>query len=520
MRSATTTSASPGTGRGSGAAPAETVPARAGARQWLALVVLVLPTLVVAANGTVLTFALPTLSVALSPTATQLLWVVDVYPLVLAGLLVAMGSLGDRIGRRRMLMVGAAGFAVVSVAAALAPTAGALVAARAVLGLFGAMLMPPTMALLRTVFPDAGQRRLAVAVWATGFSAGAAVGPIAGAVLLERFWWGSALLVAVPVCLALLVAAPLLLPESRDAAPGPVDLVSVALSMLTTAPFVYAVKAFATEGLGLAAGGAMAVAAVSGCVFVRRQLRSASPLLDLDLFRSRVFSASVAANLLGVSAFAGLLLIVSQHLQLVVGLAPLPAALLLLPSTAATIGMGLLSVRLARSSPLHVLVPAGLGLAAAGYGVATQLSGAPTAGLLVLAAVLVGGGMGLAETLTNDAILSAAPADRVGAASAVSETAYELGAVLGTAVLGSVLAAVYRGALVVPDGIAPAGAAAATETLGSAVDVAQRSGEPGRALLAAAHEAFATGVDATAAVGAGVVLLAAGMVAVALRPRR
>lgn len=504
-------------------APRETAPAaspRATARQWAALAVLVLPTLLVAANGTILSFALPTISTSLRPTATQLLWVVDVYPLVLAGLLVAMGSFGDRIGRRRLLLVGTAGFGLVSALAAFAPTAGALVAGRAVLGVFGAMLMPPTLALLRSVFPDAGQRRLAVAVWATGFSAGAAVGPILGGVLLERFWWGSAFLVAVPVSVLILVVGPRVLPESRESAPGPVDLLSVVLSLTTMVPFVYAIKTAAEHGVSLAAVASAVLAVVSGVLFVRRQLGRPRPLLDLSLFRAPVFSASVAANLMGIFAFAGLLFFTSQYLQLVVGLSPLVAALHLLPSMAATITTGLLAVRLSRRWPLHVLVPAGLATSAVGYGVATQLGGGPEAGLLVAASVLVGAGVGLAETLTNDAILTSAPADRTGAASAVSETAYELGAVLGTAVLGSVLGAVYRASLVVPAGAGADAADAATQTLGGAVEVAGAlGGADGAALLVSAQDAFAAGVDATAAIGAAVVLGAAVLVAVALRPR-
>jgi len=498
---------------------ASAAPPRVTARQWAALAALVLPTLLVAANGTILAFALPTISTSLRPTATQLLWVVDVYPLVLAGLLVAMGSLGDRIGRRRLLLVGTAGFGLVSALAALAPTAGALVAARAVLGVFGAILMPPTLALLRTVFPDAGQRRLAVAVWATGFSAGAALGPVLGGVLLDRFWWGSAFLVAVPVAALILLVGPRVLPESREVAPGPVDVPSVVLSLTTMVPLVYAIKVAAEHGASAVAAASALVGLGSGIAFVRRQLGRTRPLLDLSLFRAPVFSASVVANLMSVFAFAGLLFFTSQYLQLVVGLSPLVAALHLLPSMVATIVTGLLAVRLARRWPLHVLVPAGLATSAVGYGVATQLGGGPGAGLLVAASVLVGAGVGLAETLTNDAILTSAPADRAGAASAVSETAYELGAVLGTAVLGSVLGAVYRASLVLPASAGSDAADAATQTLGGAVEAAGSLGGPdGAALLDSAQGAFAAGVDTTAAIGGVVVLGAAVLVAVALRP--
>lgn len=489
--------------------------------QWVALVALVLPTVLVAADGTILSFALPTISTSLAPTASQLLWVVDVYPLVLAGLLVAMGSLGDRVGRRRLLMVGATGFGVLSVVAAYAPSAGALVGARAGLGFFGAMLMPSTLALLRTVFPDGGQRRLAVAIWATGFSAGAAVGPVVGGVLLEHFWWGSVFLSSVPVVALLVVVGRRVLPESREASPGPLDVPSVLLSLLTMVPLVYAVKAAVGPAPWTTALAAAVLGTVGLVLFVRRQLTLADPLLDLGLFRLPVFSASVAANLMSIFAFAGLLFFTAQYLQLVVGLSPLVAAAHLVPAMVATVVTGLLAVQLAKRWSLRVLVPTGLATSALGYAVATQLGGGPEAALLVAASVLVGAGVGLAETLTNDAILTAAPAGRTGAASAVSETAYELGAVLGTAVLGSVLGAVYRSHLLVPATATTEAADASTQTLGGAVEAAGTlGGADGDALLTSARDAFAAGVDVTAAIGGVVVLAAAVLVARALRERR
>src|SRR5690349_7917214 len=226
----------------------ETHQGRAGAREWLALAVLMLPVLLVAVDATVLSFALPSISLALSPSGTQLLWMIDIYSLVLAGLLVSMGSLADRVGRRRLLLIGSVGFAAVSVIAAYAPTASALIAARAALGFFGAMLMPSTLSLLRNIFVDRQQRRLAVAIWAAGFSGGAALGPIVGGFLLEHYWWGSAFLMAVPVLVLLLILAPIFVPESKDPTPGPVDVVSIGLSLVAMTPIVYAIKSIAHEG--------------------------------------------------------------------------------------------------------------------------------------------------------------------------------------------------------------------------------------------------------------------------------
>ncbi|MBW0118177.1 MFS transporter, partial [Pseudonocardia abyssalis] len=499
------------------------VDARAGLRAWAGLAVLFLPTLLVAVDNTVLGFALPAISEALGPSATQQLWIVDVYPLVLAGLLVTMGTLGDRIGRRRALLIGVTGFGAVSFAAAFATDPTQLVIARALLGFFGAMLMPATLALLRTLFPHRAQRRTAVAIWATGFAAGAAVGPIVGGLLLAHFWWGAVFLVNVPLMLLILVAGAVLLPESRMAAPGRLDPWGVLLSLLAMGPTVLAVKTVAHDGVTGTAVLSLLVGVGAAVLFVRRaRARIAAgeePLLDVTLFSSPVLRLSALANATTMFALTGLLFFSAQYLLLVVGLDPLDAGLVLLPGFAMTMVAGLAASRLARRFPLRLLVPTGLLLAAAGYILCTQLTGAPAVGLLAVAAVLVGAGIGLSETITNDAILSAVPADRAGSASAVSETAYEIGAVLGTAVLGSVLAAVYRAGVRVPGGFGPTWADSARETLAGAAGTADRiGGADGAALLASARSAFDAGVGVTAAVGAGVLVAVAVLVVVGLRP--
>jgi MFS transporter, DHA2 family, multidrug resistance protein len=488
--------------------------ARAGRREWCALAVLLLPTLLVTIDNTVLGFALPAISAALSPSAAQLLWLVDVYPLVLAGLLVTMGTLGDRVGRRRTLMVGVAGFGAVSLVAAFATDAAHLVAARALLGFFGAMLMPATLALLRTLFRDRAQRRFAVAVWATGFAAGSALGPIVGGLLLQHFWWGSVFLVNVPVMLLLLVLGPALLPESRMPDPGRFDPLGVLLSLLAMAPAVLAVKIVAHDGLTPVAALALLVAVAAGVLFVRRaEARRAAgeePLLDVTLFASPVLRLSALANATTMFALTGLLFFSAQFLVLVLGLTPMDAGFVLLPGFVVTMLAGLAAARLGRRFPLRALVPAGLLLAAAGYLTCALLGTGPAVTVLVTASVLVGAGIGLSETITNDAILAPAPADRAGAASAVSETAYEIGAVLGTAVLGSVLSAVYRGAVEVPSSVGPTYAAAARETLGGAVGVAHRlTGTPAAELLSSARAAFAGAIGVTALTGTAVLVLVA-----------
>jgi len=494
------------------------IPPRAGAKEWTALAVLMLPVLLVAVDATVLSFALPSISQALAPTGTQLLWMVDIYPLVLAGLLVSMGSLADRIGRRRLLLIGAVGFATVSALAAYAPSAEWLIAGRAALGFFGAMLMPSTLSLLRNLFVDRQQRRLAIAVWAAGFSGGAALGPIVGGFLLEHYWWGSAFLMAVPVLVLLLLLAPIFVPESRDPNPGAIDVISIALSLLTMAPLVYAIKSIAHDGLSALPIGLVALALLAGSAFVRRQLTRPNPMLDVLLFRRSAFTGAVLANLLAVFALVGFLFFVAQHLQLVLGHSPMEAGLILVPGLVVTIVAGLAVVPLVRIVGPRVVVAGGLMISAAGYTTVLFTADDPSAVGLGAAFVLLGLGIGAAETVSNDVILSSVPADKAGAASAISETAYELGAVLGTAVLGGILSAVYAARVVVPAGLDPAAATSATETLGGATTVAGTLPEPAATqLLESARHAFDGGVVITSAIAVALVLAAAALAWLTLR---
>lgn len=493
---------------------------RVGARGWAALVVLMLPVLLVSVDNTVLSFALPEISIALAPSGAEQLWIIDVYPLVLAGLLVTMGTLGDRFGRRRMLLIGASGFAAVSVLAAFAPTAGLLIAARALLGFFGAMLMPSTLSLLRSIFQNRDQRRLAIAVWASAFSAGSALGPIVGGILLEHFAWGSVFLIAVPVLIPLLIAAPLLVPESRDPNPGRIDPISIALSMGAMIPVVYAIKSFATDGPSVTAGAWALLGVVMGVLFVRRQQRAEIPMLDMALFRRGTFSGAILVNLLSVVALVGFLYFVSQHLQLVLGLSPMFAGLALVPGMAVMIISGLAVVPISRRVPPHIVVPAGLAFSVAGYLIVAFTTHAHGVVPLIVAFVVLGIGIGAAETISNELILSSAPAEKAGAASAVSETAYELGAVLGTAVLGGIITAFYRSAIVLPEGLPAETADAARETLAGAYTASHElPANLGDALWAAAADAFGSGVFITSLIGAGLVVVAAVIAAVTLRTR-
>jgi DHA2 family multidrug resistance protein-like MFS transporter len=468
-------------------------------RAWLALAVLALPVILIAVDNTVLAFALPAIAEDFRPAASTQLWIVDVYSLVLAALLVAMGSLGDRLGRRRMLLIGATGFAVVSVAAAFAPSAQYLVLARAVLGVFGAMLMPSTLSLIRNIFTEASARRLAIAIWASCFTAGSTLGPIVGGALLQHFHWGSVFLVAVPILLPLLVLGPKLIPESRDPNPGPLDLTSVALSFTAMLPIVWAIKTAAHDGLSVLVGLAFVVGIASGVLFVLRQKHSATPMLDIGLFSYAPFSSSILANFLSIVGLIGFIFFISQHLQLVLGLSPLAAGLVTLPGAV-------------------VSMVAGLVLVAAGFIMILLFRHDLSVVAVIVSFIVLELGVGVSQTVSNDTIVASVPAAKAGAASAVSETAYELGAVIGTATLGTIFTAFYRNNIALPAGLSPTQAADAGESIGGATSVAaDLPANTAAQLLDSARTAFDSGIAPTAVIAAILALASAGIVAYAFR---
>ncbi|MGW0333769.1 MFS transporter [Streptomyces sp. NPDC003011] len=473
--------------------------------RWLALSVLVLAVLLVAVDATVLGLATPYISEDLKPTGTQLLWIGDVYSFVIAGLLVSMGSLGDRIGRKRILLIGATAFGAVSVLNAYATTPELMIAARALLGVAGATLMPATLALIRNLFHDPRERSLAVGIWGATASAGTAVGPIVGGFLLEHFWWGSVFLINLPVMAVLVLVGIKLLPESRNPRPGPWDMLSVVLSLVGMIALVYAVKEVATHGLTweTLASALLGAGALHG--FVRRQFTLPAPLLDMRLFRHRGFSGAVLADLLTILGLSGLVFFLSQYLQLVQGRQPLEAGLAELPAAVGAVAAGLIAGTTARRFSVRSVVTGGLaavGLALALLTVIDQSTGYP---LLGAALLVVGVGAGFSFTVTADVILSSVPKEQAGSASAVSETAYELGAALGIAVLGSIVTGVYRD-FAGPVGTPPE----ARESLGGAVEAA--AGLPAHtseAMLDAARESFVEGLALAAGVGAAVLLATA-----------
>ncbi|MEV5546996.1 MFS transporter [Streptomyces sp. NPDC052309] len=473
--------------------------------RWIALSVLVLAVLLVAVDATVLGLATPYISEDLRPSGTQLLWIGDVYSFVIAGLLVSMGSLGDRIGRKRILLLGATAFGAISVLNAYATTPELMIFARALLGVAGATLMPATFALIRNIFHDPRERSVAIGIWGATASAGTAIGPVLGGFLLEHFWWGSVFLINLPVMAVLVVVGIKTLPESRNPNPGPWDLASVTLSLVGMVGVVYAVKEVAAHGFAWVtlAVGLLGAAALYG--FVRRQLTMPIPLLDMRLFRSRGFSGAVLADLLTILGMSGLVFFLSQFLQLVQGRPPFEAGLAELPAAIGAVAAGLIAGRAARRFSVRAVVSGGLaaiGLALAVLTVIGESTGYP---LLGAALLVVGVGAGFSFTVTADVILSSVPKEQAGAASAVSETAYELGAALGIAVLGSIVTGVYR------DFAGPAGTpAAAHESLGGAVEAAAAlPAHTAEAMLAAARQSFVDGLTLAAGVGAAVLLAAA-----------
>jgi len=404
--------------------------------------VIALPCLLYSMDLTVLNLALPAISADLRPTSTQLLWIVDIYGFLVAGLLITMGALGDRIGRRRLLLIGAAGFGVASVLAAFSTSAEMLIATRAALGIAGATLAPSTLSLIRNMFREPGERRFAIGVWITSYSAGGAIGPLVGGVLLEHFWWGSVFLAGVPVMALLLAVGPALLPEFRDPEAGRPDLASAALSLAAVLPVIYGIKRIAEGGAAWLPLLCILAGLAAGVVFVQRQHRLADPLIDLRLFRAPAFSVSLATYTLGTFVAFGSFLFIAQYLQRVLGLSPLRAGLWMLPFFVGWISGSMLAPLIARRRPAFAL-SAGLVLAAGGFGLLTRVDGGSALPVLVTGSLLVSLGLAPVFTLATDVIVGAAPPERAGAASAISETGSELGGALGIALLGSLATAVY-----------------------------------------------------------------------------
>jgi MFS transporter, DHA2 family, multidrug resistance protein len=477
----------------------------AGAREWTALAILALPCIVYAMDLTVLNLAAPSISSDLHPTPTELLWIVDIYGFVTAGFLITMGTLGDRIGRRRLLMIGSAAFAVASLMAAASSSVAMLIASRALLGIAGATLAPSTLSLIFALFSNERQRTFAVGVWIASFSAGAALGPLVGGALLESHPWGWVFLPAIPVMALVLALGPRLLPEYKAPGAGRVDLASAVLSIAVVLPVVLGIKHLAQNGFDATAVGAIAVGLAFGWAFVSRQRRLEDPLLDLRLFTSRRFDAALAANTVGFLVNFGSLLFIAQYLQAVLDLSPIEAGLWSVPAALAFIAGSLLTPLLVRRVSPPTAVAAGLAVAAGGFVLVAQVGAESGLAYLVVGWSVFSLGLSTVFTLAADLMVSTAPAERAGAASAISETSSELGGALGIALLGAIGAAVYRSGLPGDDGV--------SETIGDLV-------QGGGATADAARVAFVDGMQAAAAISAVLAIAAAAAVVASLRRDR
>jgi DHA2 family multidrug resistance protein-like MFS transporter len=497
--------------------------ARAGRRQWIGLAVLALPCLLYSMDLTVLHLAVPQISADLEPSSAQLLWIIDIYGFLVAGSLITMGTLGDRIGRRRLLLIGAAAFGVASVLAAFSSSAEMLIATRALLGVAGATVAPSTLSLIRNMFVDPQQRTVAVSVWITSYSVGAAIGPLIGGVLLQFVWWGSVFLISVPVMMLLLAVGPALLPEYRDPNAGRPDLISAALSLITVLPVIFGLKQIAQNGVDAAAVLAIAFGIIAGVAFVRRQLTLADPLIDLRLFRLPAFSASLATYGLAILVLFGGFLFLPQYLQLVLGLTPFQAGLWTLPWACAFVIGSLVTPVLVRRVAPASLMATGLVLATVGLAMFTQVDSATGFGTFAAGTFIFSIGFAPVFTLTTDLIIGSAPPERAGAASAISETGAEFGGALGIAFFGSIGVAVYRGILDggILAGVPPDMAEAARATLAGAIESArQLPDDVARELTAAARTAFLQGLRICAAISAVGAIGLAIFAGVTLRPRR
>lgn len=485
--------------------------ARATRKEWIGLAVIALPCILYSMDLTVLNLAVPSLTATLNPSAAQLLWIVDIYGFFVAGSLLTMGTLGDRIGRRKLLLIGAVAFGLISVLAAFAPTAETLIVARALLGVAGATLAPSTLSLITNMFRNDRERTIAISVWVASFSAGGALGPVVGGVMLQYFWWGSVFLIAVPVMVLLLAVGPWLLPEYKDPKAGRLDLVSAGLSIVAVLAVIYGIKSLAEGGDLLHSLGPIALGLAVGALFIRRQLRLADPLLDLSLFARPSFSAALAINVFGFFAIFGTFLVVAQYLQLVLGLSPFEAGLWGLPS-----GLGFVAGSLLTPKLLGLMRPAyalALGLVLAGAGLVAMGYAAGERDLLVLALAYGAMSLGIAPvaTIAADLVVSGAPPERAGAASALNETSSEFGGALGIALLGSILTVLYRAGLgdSLPADLPGEVVAMALRGIGGAHAAAEELPADGLALLEAARVAYAEAMLVTTLVSAGIVIVAA-----------
>lgn len=482
-------------------------------KEWIGLVVIALPCLLYSMDLTVLNLAIPTISEELKPSGTELLWIIDIYGFMVAGMLITMGTLGDRIGRRKLLLIGAAAFGAASLFAAFARSAEMLILSRAVLGIAGATVAPSTLSLIRNMFHDEKQRTFAIGMWITAYSVGGAIGPLVGGLLLQYFHWGSVFLANVPVMLLLLLVGPKYLPEFTNPNADKLDLLSAALSIASVLSIILGFKLTAEHGVHLTALAFAAAGLLLGWLFIRRQKILKDPLIDLNLFKgSSSFTLLLCMNTLSVFTTFGCYIFISQYLQLVLGLSPLVAGLWTLPWSVGFIVGSMLTPKLTVRFKKTTIMAYGLFLAAAGFVVLSRV-GDLSIVAVVGSSILFSFGLAPLFTLITDMILSAVTPERAGSAGALSETSSELGGALGIAVLGSIGTAIYRLHMeaALPSGLNVEDTETAISTIGGAIATAANQPESiAIPLTQAAHASFIDSMEIMAIISAVLcVLLAA-----------
>ena len=489
---------------------ADNTTTKAGRREWLGLAVLAFPAFLISIDFSVLTLAVPKISEALHPSATELLWVVDIYGFMLAGFLVIMGSLGDKIGSRKLLLMGASAFGIGSIAAAFSPNVLTLLAARALLGIAGATLLPSTFALIGTMFPDKRRRSAAIAIWSTSLPVGGAIGPLVGGLVLNSFWWGAVFLISVPAMLILVASGPALLPERLKSKQAHPDIKSAGLLLAAILVLIYGLQELAEDNAPVWVSlTAIALGLLAARAFVVRQRRLTNPLVDMRLFRIPAFSTALAANLFSYFVIIGILMLFAQYLQLVVGLTPLAAGLWTLPAMFGLIGGSLATPLIARHAHSNVVICLGLIVSAVGFALLGFVGPLHGLAVSVIASAIFSIGVAVVTTLVVNVVLEVAPPDRTGAASGLSETSTELGGALGIAALGTLAAVLYRSQLSshLPLGLPPAARLKIQSTLGGAVDTTHHLTQPAaQTVLTEAQRAFLFGLRAAGIASAGIML--------------
>ncbi len=492
---------------------------RTGAKQWWGLAVLVIPSTLLFMMLTILFLAAPNMAADLGPTSAQLLWILDIYGFVMAGFLVAMGVLGDRVGKRRLMVIGAVVFGIVSIAAAMTTSPELMIAWRAVLGLGGAMMLPSTLGLIFVLFADPRARGIAIGMWAGGISAGVALGPLLSGLLLEAFGWEATFLVAVPVMALVAIGAPWLLPEHKDKT-ARIDIFSALLLVTALLSIIYGIKRFATQEPVGPTIGLLATGALVGLWFVIRQLRATNPLLDVRLFTNRTVSGALTVFLLSAAALGGVYSLFTQYLQLVQGLSPMQAGLSIIPAAAVLIAVSTLSPMFARKFRPGNVIAIGLLTQVIGYFLFTQLDAGTGLALVIASFVITYPGVAPSMALTTDLVVSSVPPEKAGGASGLATTVNDLGISLGVAVIGSVGIASYRSQITdtMPEGVPPEAAATATTGIDGALGAASQLPDAvGASLATAAQQAFTSGLNTAGLISAVIAALAALIAATRLR---